>query len=293
MSTVTGVIIVNFNAGEALTRCIESVLSQGEAVRLLVADNASHDGSAESVNRLFGKLQTVRVMVNAENLGFARAVNRASAAEFLADVDYLLVLNPDCELYSGALRALREALAARPKEAGVAGPRVTDRQGEPLRGTYRRFPDPWRSFLTFSGLWRLGRFLPGFEGVEPVRALPEQTVSAEAVSGACMMLERKLFEEVEGLDEAYGLHCEDLDLMYRITQRGRPCLYVPSAHVYHEQGVSSRSRPAWVHWQKHRGMQRFFTLHQAGKYRFPIRWLVTAGIWLRFALTLPMVLLRK
>ena len=42
---------------------------------------------------------------------------------------------------------------------------------------------------------------------------------------------------------------------------------------------SSRSRPAWVHWQKHRGMQRFFSTHQAYRYGFPLRWLVTAGIW--------------
>jgi GT2 family glycosyltransferase len=293
MSTVTGVIIVNFNAGEALARCVESVLSQGEAVKVLVADNASNDGSLESVSSLFGKMEHVRVAANDENLGFSRAVNRAAASDFLAGVDYLLILNPDCELYPGALRALRETLAARRGEAGVAGPQVTDRRGEPLRGTYRRFPDPWRSFLAFSGLWRLGRLLTGFEGVEPVRALPESTVPADAVSGACMMLERTLFEEAGGLDEAYGLHCEDLDLMYRLTRSGRACLYVPSARVYHEQGVSSRSRPAWVHWQKHRGMQRFFTQHQAADYPFPVRWLVYAGIWLRFAVTLPLVLAGK
>ena len=293
MSTVTGVIIVNFNAGEALTRCVESVLSQGEAVKVLVADNASQDGSIQGVTSLFGKLETVRVEVSENNLGFARAVNRAAATDFLAGVDYLLILNPDCELYPGALRALREALAARCGETGVAGPRVTNRQGEVLRGTYRRFPDPRRSFLTFSGLWRLGRFLPGFEGVEPVRALPEQTTPAEAVSGACMMLERTLFEAAGGFDEAYGLHCEDLDLMYRLTQNNRPSLYVPSAHVYHEQGVSSRNRPVWVHWQKHRGMQRFFRLHQAPDYSLPTRVLVIAGIWLRFAMTLPLVLLSR
>lgn len=292
MKTTTGVVIVNFNAGEALLRCVESVLSQNEAVRILLADNASRDGSAQAVASHYGPLDTIDVQSNRENLGFARAVNRAAECGQLDGVDWLLILNPDCELFPGALSHLRTALESHPGH-GIAGPMVVDRHGEPLRGTYRRFPDPWRSFLTFSGLWRLGRYLPLFQGVEPVTALPQATTTAEAVSGACMLLPRKLFLEAGGLDEAYGLHCEDLDLMYRLHQQGRQCLFVPQARVFHQQGVSSASRPLWVHWQKHRGMQRFFTKFQAARYPFPFRWLVVTGIWTRFALTLPLVWLRK
>ena len=107
-----------------------------------------------------------------------------------------------------------------------------------------------------------------------------------------MLLKYSAFDEVKGLDSNYGLHCEDLDLMYRLRQRGYHCLLVPAARVYHRQGVSSRSRPLWVHWQKHLGMQRFFRKFQARSHAFPVRWLVLAGIWLRFAATLPLALLR-
>jgi hypothetical protein len=123
--------------------------------------------------------------------------------------------------------------------------------------------------------------------------LPAGTVPAEAVSGACMMLSQTVFLEMGCMDGAYGLHCEDLDLMYRLRQRGFHCLIVPSALVFHQQGISSSSRPLWVHWQKHRGMQRFFLKFQADKTVFPMRWLVIAGIWLRFCVTLPLVWFRS
>ena len=72
------------------------------------------------------------------------------------------------------------------------------------------------------------------------------------------------------MDEAYGLHCEDLDLMYRLKEQGHICLFVPVARVFHQQGVSSRTRPLWVHWQKHLGMQRFFLEIPGSKLHFAV-----------------------
>jgi GT2 family glycosyltransferase len=293
MAATTGVLIVNFNAGDALRRCVESVLSQGEPVAITVVDNASVDGSAQ---RLDNATENVQIVFNEQNVGFARAVNQAARQCFDStagrDTDLLLILNPDCEIRPGALRRLREALEA-DDGAGLAAPRVVDDRDEPLRGTYRAFPDPWRSFLTFSGLWRLGSRIPLFRGVEPIGPLPETTVRAEAVSGACMLVRANLFQDLDGLDEAYGMHCEDLDLMYRLRQRGLACLFVPTAVVFHARGVSSRSRPVWVHFQKHRGMQRFYSKFQAREHHVLFRWFVISGIWLRFILTLPLALLKR
>lgn len=286
------VIIVNFNAGDALARCVESVLSQKLAAKLILVDNLSTDGSAQTVENLFGRVAELDVVHNFENRGFARAVNQAAAMEACSNAEYLLILNPDCEFQPGALRRLLEALAEDP-QAGLAGPLVVDRHGQPMRGNFRRFPDPWRGFLTFSGLWRLGRVFPAFQGVEPMQELPVDNTKAEAVSGACMLVRKAVFDKAGGMDESYGLHCEDLDLMYRFRQLGHPGLFVPAARIYHVQGVSSRSRPVWVHWQKHRGMQRFFSKFQAQNYLLPFRWLVIAGIWTRFTVTLPLVLLRS
>ena len=108
-----------------------------------------------------------------------------------------------------------------------------------------------------------------------------------------MLIRASLFEKLGGMDESYGLHCEDLDLMYRASQQGMHCLRVPSARVFHDQGLSSKSRPSWVHWQKHLGMQRFFIKFQAGQHALPVRWLVLAGIWVRFAVTWPLIWMKS
>jgi len=294
----TGVraIVVNFNAGDALLRCIRSVLEQGPSVCLTVIDNLSSDGSAEAAADQFGQESRFTLLRNRDNRGFATAVNQAAHRAYAEAADFLLIVNPDCELQPGALDALRQAMENDPR-ASLAGPRVTDESGRVQRATLRRFPSPWNSLVAFTGLWRLERRWPLFRGVECPPPLPDAVTVAEAVSGACMLVRSPAFFDVGGMDEAYGLHGEDLDLMYRLHQRGGHCLYVPVACVMHLQGVSSRSRPLWVHWQKHRGMQRFFLKFRAPGYAVPWRWLlsslVLAGIWLRFVLLLPIILLRR
>jgi GT2 family glycosyltransferase len=291
MNPLVDIVIVNYNAGEVVVDCIRSVYDQREPVRLTVVDNASTDGSDEKIAGAFEDREHFTLLKNRDNRGFAAAVNQAAAVP-VSKAPYLLVLNPDCEMLPGSIAALTAALEAN-ESAALAGPLVIDADKRPARGTLRRFPDPWRSLLTFSGLWRLERQVPAFEGVEVSGELPSEIAVAEAVSGACMMLKRSAFDELGGLDEAYGLHCEDLDLMYRLRASGRCSLFVPGAKVIHRQGVSSRSRPLWVHRQKHRGMQRFFQKHQARNYAFPLRWLVVGGIWVRYVLTLPFVVARR
>jgi hypothetical protein len=286
----TRVIVVNFNAGDALQHCVASVLASQEPLRLVVADNDSSDGSCQRLRARYAGNPRMEILENPVNLGFARAVN---ALALSATENWLLILNPDCELYPGALRALRQALE-HDAAAAIAGPRVVDRQGRVLRGTLRSFPDPWKALMTGSGLCRLGRRWPVFCGVEaPPDAVPEHVSRAEAVSGACMLVRRVDFQSVGGFDEAYAMHFEDLDLMARLRQQERFCLYVPQACVYHQVGVSSRSRPWWVHRQKHLGMLRFFQQHQRARLAAPLRWLTVLSIGAHYLLTLPQVWWRR
>jgi GT2 family glycosyltransferase len=285
------VVIVNYNAGDALTRCVSSVLAQQVPVRVTVADNASSDDSMRCLEGALGGAGQLIMIANRTNPGFAKAVNSVVAG-LAGKAKYLLILNPDCEMQPGALAELIAALEL-DSGAALAGPVVVDRHGQPMKATLRRFPGPWTSLLTFSGLWRLGRWIPALAGVDMTDQVPAETVKAEAVSGAAMLVRQDVFNDLGGMDESYGLHCEDLDLMYRLRQQGRHCLLVPSARVFHDQGTSSKSRPSWVHWQKHLGMQRFFLKFQASRYSLPVRWLVIAGIWIRFALTLPLTWIRN
>ena len=290
MDNATRVIVINFNAGEAVQRCVASVLANREPLELVVADNASTDGSCQALGTQYSADPRFTLLENGQNLGFARAVNACAKP---ATEPYLLILNPDCELCPGALAGLRKALQDAP-QAGLAAPRVVDREGRVLRGTLRSFPDPWKALVSGSGLWRLGRWIPKLRGVEaPGLDLPDRTVKAEAVSGACMLLRRELFARLGGFDEGYGLHFEDLDLMYRLHQSGHDCLYVPGARVIHQPGTSSRSRPWWVHRQKHLGMRRFFRTHYSAAYSPLSAVLLEAAIWMHYLLSLPLVFLRR
>ena len=283
-------IVVNYNAGESLRHCVASLLASRPRPSVRVVDNASTDNSFAGLQGLYGHSSGVEFIANPSNLGFGPAVNAAARS---CTAEWLLVINPDCRLELGALAALVAAGEADARIA-LAGPTVRTPRGETERASLRRFPTPWNSLMTFSGLANLGRWLPALRGVA-VRTdgLDAAVVEAEATSGACMLVRRRAFEAVGGFDEGYALHCEDLDLMFRLRQAGGRVVFVPGAVAVHEQGVSSRSRPLWVHRQKHRGMRRFFTLHQARGVAAPVRWLVHAGIWLKYVVTLPIAWLRR
>lgn len=283
-------IIVNYNAGDTLQRCVNAVHSGTKHSRIFVVDNASDDGSAERLRNLYGDHSGIEFLFNPANLGFARAVNPVARR---STADWILVLNPDCIVEVDTLERLHSAILRAPR-AALAGPAVRDENGRMQRATVRRFPTPWKSLVTASGLWRLGRWLPFFTGVEvDTTQLGREAEPCEAVSGACMLIRRQALEEVGYLDENYTLHCEDLDLMYRLKLGGWQCLYVPRAGCIHYQGMSSRRRPGWVHFQKHLGMVRFFRKFQAGSTFLPLRWLVYAGIWFRFVVLWPLVLIRR
>lgn len=281
-------IIVNYNAGELLQRCVQALVQSTQHSRVVVVDNASSDKSAQNLRHQYGDRQGVEFLFNPSNLGFGPAVNAVARN---ASSDYVLILNPDCMLAPTALKHLSVALDNDP-QAGLAGPAVRDAKGRLQRATVRRFPDPWKSFVTITGLWRLGKWWPLFHGVEASANVPD-TTKVEAVSGACMLVRRSAFEAVGLMDEKYAMHCEDLDLMYRLAQQKWHCLYVPAAECVHLQGQSSRSRPGWVHLQKHRGMLRFYNLHQANQNALPLRLLVRFGIWLRCLLLWPLTLLKR
>ncbi len=283
-------IIVNYNAGETLLRCVTAVLKSNVPTRVTVVDNASSDGSAEAVRSFFGNRREVQILLNEKNLGFAPAVNLAARR---SDAEWILILNPDCIVEPETVGRLQHALES-DKQAALAGPAVLDEHGSIQRATVRRFPDPWRSLMTATGLWRLGKRFPAFHGVEVDAAeLGGDANVSEAVSGACMLVRRSALEALGFMDEEYAMHCEDLDLMYRVREHGWRCLYVPQARCVHEQGLSSRSRPTWVHFQKHRGMARFYRKFQAKSTFLPFRVLVYAGIWLRFLVLWPLVLIRR
>ena len=78
MKPVIDVIVVNYNAGEALTRCVQSVLAQKVPARITILDNLSSDDSIACMQSTIGPVDSVTVIASGKNLGFAKAVNAAA-----------------------------------------------------------------------------------------------------------------------------------------------------------------------------------------------------------------------
>ena len=268
----TSIIIVNYNAGPLLARCVEAALASNAKVEVIAVDNASSDGSVEGIETALANDNRLQIIRNSKNLGFS-AANNIGAAK--AAGDFLLFLNPDCVIRQDTVSRMVKTMQEHP-EAGMAGALIQNEDGSEQRGCRRNIPTLKTAFARAFGM---GSVL----GVEDFNLtgspLPEKPVYVEAVSGAFMFTRREAVEAVGPMDEGYFFHCEDLDWCLRFAKAGYKIVFTPDAAVVHYQGTCSAPAPIRTEYHKSRGMARFYRkFHGAG----PMFWFVSAGIWLRF-----------
>ncbi len=270
--------VVNYNSGSFLKDCIKSVLHQVDEA--LVIDNASIDNSLEQLITCFKNEARLIIVRNLVNKGFASACNQGIRQ---AKGDQLLFLNPDCILESNAVSEMLKVLES-DDSVGMVGGLLLNADGTEQGGGRRSVPTPWRSFVRAFGLRRFYKRWPKlFDDYDLCHLpLPSGPETVEAISGACMMVKRKAIDDIGLWDEAYFLHCEDLDLCMRFRKKGRKVMFVPSARVFHAFRVCSQNRPIFVEWHKHKGMIRFYGKFFHHQYPGVLFWMVRAGVWLRF-----------
>lgn len=283
------VIIVNYNAGSLLTRCVHAALEQARQV--IVVDNASSDSSVlnlESESSLENRLCIIR---SESNIGFAAGCNKGLNA---ATQPYILFLNPDCMLQSGTLKHLVQVLAS-DSNIGMVGGYLTNPDGSEQGGGRRAIPSPWRAFVRAFGLYHLEKYGPKifFDFHLHKQPLPQESIEVEAISGALMLVRREAIEDVGVWDEGYFLHCEDLDWCMRFKQKNWKIVFVPNAPVTHFQGTCSRGRPFFVAWHKHKSMLRFYRKFFRQQYPSALMGLVAVGIWFRFGVTVAFYAVRQ
>ena len=152
---------------------------------------------------------------------------------------------------------------------------MRDANGTRERAARRR--DPSLSRLLTTQLARLpgGASFAASSLELPVR--DESLSAVDATSGAVMMLPRALFQAIGGFDEAFFLHAEDLDLCRRVRAAGRRVVVANAVPVVHVQGSSSRARPYFVIWHKHRSLWRYLAKHDGLRAWTPRGW---AALWL-------------
>ena len=280
MTADIAVIVVTHHSASTIDDCLACVRAADGVASIRVVDNASPDATVAIVQRHAAADPRVRFVANPDNPGFAVACNQGAAVA-CDDTAWLAFVNPDCMVAPGTLARLRAHALALGGNA-LVGADLVDEDGRHDGAARRRDPD-FAAMLRSPGAARLGVARDESRALQPV----------DAVSGALMLLPRARFAGVAGFDEGYRLHAEDLDLCRRVRQAGGTVAVANDTSVVHVRGVSSRARPVFVEWHKHRGLWRYFRKFEAPG-RGPLtRAAVFLAIFARFPLAALVALSRR
>lgn len=259
-------IVVSYNSVETLDDCLTRLRAARDVAEIRVVDNDSRDGTLDIVQRHALADPRLRFIANPDNPGFGVACNQGAAD---THSPWLAFVNPDCLVEPDSL--VRMGGHAQAIGDGLIGADLVDDGGVRDAAARRRDPD-FAAMLRDRSQARLGVAVDASTSVQIV----------QAVSGALMLLPRALFVRIGGFDEAYRLHAEDLDLCRRARDAGATIACANDVRVVHVRGVSSRSRPLFVEWHKHRGLWRYFGKFEASHRGLFMRAAVFAMIWGRF-----------
>jgi len=261
------IVIVNWNTLNLLAQCLESLVTSPNLqisdsldqpgshhlspvrIEVLVVDNASTDGSTAMVRARF---PWVRLIENQENVGFARANNQAIRE---SQGHFVLLLNPDTEVKSGALKILVRFMDAHP-QTGAVGPRLLNPDGT-LQASCHPAP-------TLPGeLWRLSHL----DALWPYALYPmsewalDTPRRVDVLQGACLLLRRSALDQVGLLDEDYFMYSEEVDLCHRLKQTSWSLYWVPEAQVVHYGGQSTQQVAAEMFLQLYQSKLLYFRKH--------------------------------
>jgi GT2 family glycosyltransferase len=266
------IVIVTHNVKGLLRDCLRSVLASQTPFpfEVCVVDTGT-DASAAMVREEF---RNVLVIEAPENPGYAAANNlglrRARGA-------YCLLLNPDTILPPHALARTVAALEADPS-IGILGPKLVLADGSLDRACRRSFPTPQNALFHFLGLARLFPRSPRFGAYNLTYRDPDQVYDVDAVTGAFLLVRRRVLEQIGLLDETFWMYGEDLDLCWRSRARGWRTRYFPAVQVRHLKGQSSRGRSWRCTYEFFRAMLVFYRKHYAPRSSAALNVLVMAGI---------------
>ncbi len=221
MNISVAVIIVNWNAGATLEKCLTAIKSQTTpAKRIVLVDNASSDNSADGIEE---RHPGVEVLRQDKNLGFAEANN--IAVRHVDDCDYVVLLNPDAYSEPDWLENLLKAADENRDHAFFASRTMATDEPDVVDGAGDAYHVSGR-------VWRIGYRKP-LSVIDPVNR------EVFSPCGAAAMYKRDDYLAVGGMDQRYFCYVEDVDIGFRLRLRGHKCLYVHNAVAFHEGSVTT------------------------------------------------------
>lgn len=285
--------IVTLNACDYLRNCLRSIYEQSEylvaadsvpaipspssdlpssgsdtlSFELTIVDNGSTDGTVGMLQQEFSAIQLI---LNDKNHGFAKPINQALR---VSSGNYLLVLNPDTIILPGALNVLVSFLKSH-VDVGICGPKVLNRDGSLQRACRRGVSRPWAAFSYFSGLSSLFPKSKLFGGYLLNYMDENATHEVDGVSGSCMLIRRKVIEQVGYFDEIFFAYQEDADYCFQVKKAGWKIVYCPQAQIIHYGGQGgSRVQPYRSIYEWHRSYYLYYRKNLAKDYFFLFNWI--------------------
>ncbi|MCW3072018.1 MAG: glycosyl transferase family 2 [Segetibacter sp.] len=218
------VVILNWNGKGFLQKFLPSVISCNASFSgIIVADNASTD---DSIAFLKAEYPDVKVIVNAENGGFAKGYNDALQ---LVDAEYYVLLNSDVEVTPGWIDEVISLMDS-DKNIAACQPKIKSFHNK----SFFEYAGAAGGFIDKYGYpFCRGRI---FESLEEDKGQYDDVREVFWATGACMFVRAECFHRVHGFDADFFAHMEEIDLCWRLKNLGYKVMYCPSSVVYHVGG---------------------------------------------------------
>ncbi|UCC39908.1 MAG: glycosyltransferase family 2 protein [Candidatus Aminicenantes bacterium] len=287
--TDVDIIIVNHNTKDLLRQCIKSVYANTpkNSFEIIVIDNSSVDESLQMIKREF---PDVKVIENKENLGFSKANNQGITA---GRGRYVLLLNSDTLVLPSTLDIMKQFLHDHP-DVGIVGSR-TFYSDYTVQATARSFPTPINALFGRKSI--LTRLFPTNRFSRRYLTCFNQDYSepfeVDWVAGSCLMVKRKMIDEIGLLDEGFWMYWEDADWCYRAKKKGWKVFCVPEAKIIHYEGMSSKKQSAKLIMEFHKSIYRYYRKHHVGSYVNPVNILALVGLACRAGIILVVNFIKK
>jgi len=229
------VIVLNYNGLDNTLDCLESLRRlriDRHLIEIVVVDNNSSDGSQEA----FAKLKDIELLVNSENLGFAGGNNRGIEFALKRNADYLLILNNDTIVD----RLLVDAFVKAAGSADIVSPKIYFAPGFEFHKKRYRKKDLGKVIWYAGGEIDWQNIIGKHIGVDEVdRGQFSKAQEIDFATGACVFVNRRVFEKIGFFDEKYFLYLEDMDFCVRAKKQGFKILFEPKAVIWHKNAATA------------------------------------------------------
>jgi GT2 family glycosyltransferase len=281
------IVILNYNTHWYLEDLLQSIRRSNLGsyqIKTWVVDNASGDDSVAMVKKNFPQ---VELIINATNLGYAKANNKALRQ---VKSKYVLLLNSDTLVEKNTLKLMLDFMEENPQWQ-AATCRVELKNGQIDPSCHRGFPTPWAAFTYFFGLENFFPQSRTFGQYHQTWQRLDQVHQIDVISGAFFLIRKKALDQVGLFDGRFFMYAEDIDLCFRLQKKGYQIAYVPMARITHfkkssgrKKNVSKKYTAADLEIRKKASfhffntMKLFYDKHYKDKYPWLVRWLVLGGI---------------